>query len=188
MSDFRILTERLCRRKVFFSFDFDQDCSRAGVVRNSGLTKGIKNDGYVDKAEWEKVKYNSEASIKSWILRQLEGTSVTVVLIGEHTSKSKWVNFEIQESIKRGNALLGIKIHNIRNLYGQQSSPGQNPLEKHLIFDKRYGWERNASSIYKTYDWVYGDGYSNLGNWVNEAKDIAGDLVSQSFSGGLQYR
>jgi len=56
MSDFRILTERLCRRKVFFSFDFDQDCSRAGIVRNSGVTKGALKDGYVDKADWEKVK------------------------------------------------------------------------------------------------------------------------------------
>lgn len=190
MGNFRELTEKLLRRKVFFSFDFDEDCSRAAVVRNSYVTKEHAGDnaGYIDKVEWEKLKPSSESVIKNWILRELEGTSVTVVLIGQYTSRSKWVNFEIEESIKRGNALLGIRINYIKNLQGQTSIAGNNPLDNHLIYDKRYGFRRRASDIYKTYDWVLSDGYNNFGRWVNEAKDIANDLISQSILGGLQYK
>ena len=102
-------------RKVFFSFHFERDAWRAGVVRNSGLTKEVS--GFLDVAEWQKVKKKGEYWIQKWINDQLNGTSVTVVLIGVETSNRHYVRYELEQSWKKGNGILGIYIHNIENQY-----------------------------------------------------------------------
>jgi len=47
------------------------------------------------------------------ILKHLEGTSVTVVLIGLQTASRRWVQYEVEQSIRRDNGLLGIFIHHL---------------------------------------------------------------------------
>ena len=42
-------------RRVFFSFEYG-DVSRAMVVRNSWVTQGKEAAGFVDAAEFEKLK------------------------------------------------------------------------------------------------------------------------------------
>ncbi len=107
-------------RNTFFSFKYE-DVSRAMVVRNSWITKEREARGFVDSAEFEKLKRQGDASIKAWIDRQLVGTSVTVVLVGANTCGSRWVKYEIEQSIARGNGLLGIDISKIKNLRGNTS-------------------------------------------------------------------
>lgn len=143
-------------RKVFFSFKY-KDVSRAMVVRNSATTKGEEAAGFIDKADFEKVKKQGDQAIKNWIDNQLNGTSVTVVLVGAQTCDSRWVKYEIEQSIKRGNGLLGIDISKIKDLQGNTSERcGQLPTG------------------YDFYLWVKDDGYSNLGNWVEKAAKAAG--------------
>jgi hypothetical protein len=55
--------------------------------------------------------------IKSSIREQLNGTSVTAVLIGQTTIQSVWVPWEIDESLARGNGIIGIR------LKGQDDAP-----------------------------------------------------------------
>ena len=55
-------------------------------------------------------KEKNDDAIKRMIDKGLEGTSVTVVLIGKETSDRKWVRYEIKESYKKGNGLLGVYI------------------------------------------------------------------------------
>src|SRR3989344_1879047 len=103
-------------RRVFFSFHFERDAWRSGQVRNCWLTKPDRESaGYWDAAKWEEVKTKGDQAIKNWINNSLSGTSVTVVLIGAETSERVWVKYEISESYKRGNGILGIYIHNIKN-------------------------------------------------------------------------
>ena len=86
-------------RYVFFSFEYT-DVSRAMVVRNSWVTQGNKAAGFIDAADFEEIKRRGDASIKRWIDEQLESTSVTVVLVGQHTCSSRWVKYEIDKSIE----------------------------------------------------------------------------------------
>lgn len=127
-------------RKVFFSFDWD-DVWRVNQVRNSWVTKGsYKIAGYEDVAEIEKVRKQTDEEIKKWINRQMRGTSVTCVLIGNRTEKSKWVEYEIKKSIKKGNGLLGILVHNLKDSSGETAGEGKNPLREHSLevgFGKR---------------------------------------------------
>lgn len=58
------------------------------------------------------VNSENQAYIRSKVKEQLHGTSVTVVLLGEKTHQSKWVEWEIKESIERGNGIVAIKLKN----------------------------------------------------------------------------
>ena len=161
-------------RRTFFSFHYNGDIKRIGVVRNSWLTKKDREDaGFWDSSDWEEVRKDTDEAIMRWINRQLDNTSVTVVLIGKDTSNRPWVNYEIKKSIERVNGLLGIYIHQIKGLSLEITKKGNNPLNNHLIActdDKKY----RASDIYKTYDWKDDDGYTNLGNWIEAAAKRAG--------------
>ena len=43
-------------RRVFFSFEYEHDVSRAMVVRNSWVTQDRKAAGFVDAADFEEVE------------------------------------------------------------------------------------------------------------------------------------
>lgn len=143
-------------RKVFFSFKYE-DVSRAMVVRNSWVTQGKESAGFIDKADFEEVKKKGDQAIKNWINKQLDGTSVTVVLVGEKTCKSRWVKYEIEQSIARGNGLIGIDISKIKNLQGETS--------------ERCG---EIPKSYSFYLWNKDDGYTNMGSWIETAAKLAG--------------
>ncbi|MDL1988869.1 MAG: TIR domain-containing protein [Deltaproteobacteria bacterium] len=155
-------------RQTFFSFHFKDDNSRAGVVRNSWVTQDRKAAGFFDSAEWEKVKKKQDSDIEKWIDGQLNGTSVTVVLIGQNTAGRKWINYEITSSHKKGNGLLGIYIHNIKNLDKKNSLKGKNPF-------KDWTFKKGGNVVtYPVYDWVNDDGYKNMGDWIEKAAKAAG--------------
>lgn len=143
-------------RRVFFAFAYE-DVSRAMVVRNSWVTKGKEAAGFIDAAEFEKIKKEGDTAIRNWIDKQLEGTSVTVVLVGEKTCTSKWVKYEIDKSIERGNGLLGIDISKIKDLQGNTS--------------ERCG---EIPKGYKFYLWFNDDGYNKMGDWIEGAAKEAG--------------
>lgn len=160
-------------RRVFFSFHYERDAWRAGQVRNSWVTKPDRETaGFWDAAAWEEVKKKGEAAIRRWIDKHLEGTSVTVVLIGTETNNRKYVDYEIEQSRKRGNGLLGIYIHNLKDANGNRDTKGENPFN--YWYTDVNGQKKYFSSIYSTYDWVNDDGYNNLGKWVEKAAEKAG--------------
>jgi len=155
-------------RRVFFSFHFERDVTRASQIRNSWVTKDDREDaGFWDAASWEAVKKKGEEEIKRWIKDQLNGTSVTVVLIGAETSTRKYVGEEIKQSYNKGNGLLGISIHNMKDIHGNKDSKGINPFDNWHITTN--GQKKIFSSMYPTYDWITDDGYNNLGKWIEDA-------------------
>ena len=109
-------------------------------------------------------------AVKRWIATQLDGTSVTVVLIGSDTADRTWVQYEISESHNKGKGLLGIYIHKCKDLDGRTCSQGPNPFER--VHYK--GSDRSLAPEYPVYDWVNDDGYSNMGRWIEEAAKKAG--------------
>lgn len=160
-------------RRVFFSFHFERDVWRAGQVRNSWVTKPDRESaGFWDAVQWEEVKKNGDEAIKKWIDKQLERTSVTVVLIGAETSKRKYVEYEILQSYRRGNGLLGIYINKVKDSSGNTDLKGINPFDNCYVTEN--GQRRYFSEMYKTYDWVADDGYNNLSKWVEAAAIAAG--------------
>lgn len=157
-------------KRVFFSFHYKNDVTRASVVRNSWVTQGKEAAGFIDKAEFEKIKQKGDQAVYNWIDEQLKGTSVTVVLIGEETLDRKFVQYEIQQSYNKGNAIIGVKIGGIENFDGKTSNS-----QSHV---KSVGKDAKGNLIWfddiisGVYDYKKDDGYNNLGNWINEATPI----------------
>ncbi|HTB92675.1 MAG TPA: TIR domain-containing protein [Candidatus Sulfotelmatobacter sp.] len=114
-------------RKVFFSFHYERDIWRTNVVRNSGVVEGSAAAGFYDASLWEDAKKKGESDVKKLIDAGLVGTSLTVVLIGAETSQRKFVNYEIEQSIARGNGLLGIYISGIKDSNGNTDVQGAAP-------------------------------------------------------------
>lgn len=157
-------------RRTFFSFHYERDVWRAGQIRNSWVTKDDKEAaGFLDSAKWEEVKKKGSDAIHKWIDEQLSGTSVTVVLIGAETSTREYVDYEITQSHKKGNGLLGIYVHNMKDSSGKTDSMGANPFNKWTFKDPA-----GNVVIFPTYDWVNNDGYSNMGSWIEAAAKKAG--------------
>jgi len=156
-------------RRVFFSFHYENDINRAMVVRNSWVTQGVEKAGFLDKADFEKLKLKGDKAVESWIDDQLIGTSVTVVLIGNETLTRDFVQYEIRKSLEKGNAIIGVKIHNISDMITKRvSSPGS----LHTVIGM---WTQTKQNIYfdeiadGIYDYSSQDGYTNLGKWVESA-------------------
>ncbi len=154
-------------RKIFFSFHYERDSWRAGQVRNSNVVSSEDRYGFVDAADWESIKKKGDAAIERWIDDQLKNTSVSVVLIGAETADREWVQREILRSWNRGNGIVGVRIHNIKDQEKKTDTVGRNPFDDFKLPDGT-----RLSSVCKTYDWVNDDGRKNLGKWADDAANI----------------
>jgi hypothetical protein len=159
-------------RRVFFSFHYENDIWRVSQIRNCWVGRDREAAGFWDAASWEQVKRRGEDAIHRWIDAQLENTSVTAVLIGYETADRPYVNYEIQRSIDRGNGLLGIWIHNMKDQGGYVSFAGRSPFAN---FTQNYGFYRDSlASHVPHYDWVNDRGYENCAAWIEFAARKAG--------------
>lgn len=159
-------------RKVFYSFHYKPDCTRAAKVRNAGVVEG---DAPVSDNDWEKVTKGGDEAIKKWITGQLDGKSCAVVLIGNATAGRKWITYEIEKAWNDGKGVVGVYIHHLTNLDGQQALKGGNPFD-YLTMSRD---KAKMSSIVKAYDPPYSDSKQvyahikeNLADWVEEAIKI----------------
>ncbi|MBO0450815.1 MULTISPECIES: TIR domain-containing protein [Enterococcus] len=157
-------------RRVFFSFYYENDLSRAMVIKNNWALKENEESGFINKAEFERIKRDGEESIKRWIDKQLSGTSVTVVLIGSETLDSKYVQYEIEQSHERGNAIIALKIGKVKNL-SQKTSISQSVVK--IIGKKKNGellWFDEI--IDREYDYIKNDGFNNLEKWIENVDKV----------------
>jgi len=129
-------------RRVFFSFHYENDIWRASIVRNAHVVDGTAAAGFQDASLWEEAKKKGEVALKRLINDGLDYTSVTVVLIGAETASRKWVDYEIEQSIKRGNGLLGIYIDQIKDHDGNTSRRGAIPKRLSDAGAPVHAWDR----------------------------------------------
>src|SRR5260221_2987380 len=99
-------------KRVYFAFHYqDVKDFRANVVRKHNFTGGVEAAGYYDHSIWEESKKKGDVALKRMINGELEGTSVTAILVGSQTYARRWVRYEIMKSVERGNKVIGIQIN-----------------------------------------------------------------------------
>ena len=157
-------------RRVFFSFHYKSDNWRASQVRNMGVIEG---DAPVSDNDWEKVTKGGDAAITKWIAEQMLGKSCLVVLIGADTAGRKWIDHEIIKAWNDNKGVLGVYIHNLKNMEQKQSKKGENPFNNIMIGGSN---GKKMSSVVKAYDPPYLDSTEvyayikkNLNKWVEDA-------------------
>jgi hypothetical protein len=136
-------------RRVFFCFHYDQDYWRANQVRSSHVVAGADIGGFFDPVEYQEAKGKGAEAVKRMIVRHLANSTVTVVLIGSQTTFRPLVKYGIEESIKRQNGLLGIRIHDLKDQSGRPSIPGRIPSVPAGIEFPVYDWDGDADRFGK---------------------------------------
>lgn len=152
-------------RKVFYSFHYKTDVTRVQMVRNIGV---LDKNPLVAPNKWEELKRKGDKAVEDWIDSNLKGKSCLIVLIGENTANSKWVDYEIRQAWNSAKAVVGIYIHNLKDLKGNRANKGQNPFDS---IDLKNG---NKLSSYITchspsFTNAYQDIANNLEDWIEEA-------------------
>lgn len=145
-------------RRVFFSFHYQRDIWRINQIRSIPNITGCVAAGFQDASLWEEAKKKGDANIKKMIDDALFNTSVTVVFIGNQTANRKFIKYEIEQSIARGNGVVGIQIHHLKDHKQETDKPGSTPK---LLED-------NGFKVYKYVD------YEKLANRIEEAAKLAG--------------
>lgn len=146
-------------RKTFFSFHYQEDVWRVWNVRNClVVSKEQEAKGFYDGSVFEASQKESDAALKTFLRNGLKNTSVTCVLAGQYTASRRWVRYEIVRSVLKGNGLLTVDIHGIRNKEKELGVKGTNPLDEvgvYLSNNKIYFAER------KNKKWVKYSDYSS---------------------------
>ncbi len=93
-------------RHVFISF-YHEDLNDVNLLR--GQAKNDKIDLQFDDHSVKEPYDSTNADyIKRQIRDKIDRCSVTVVYLTDKSASSKWVNWEIEESIKRGKGVVGV--------------------------------------------------------------------------------
>jgi Thoeris protein ThsB, TIR-like domain len=144
-------------RRTFFSFNY-KDVWRVNQIRSMTNVIGTAAAGFEDASIWEEAKKKGEAAIKRMIDNALKNTSVTVVCVTYGTASRKYIKYEVDKSLDRGNGLVAVQIHDLKDQNGNTCSAGACPA----------GIEENGFKYYK---------FSNkerLAAWIEEAAKKAG--------------
>lgn len=145
-------------RRVFFSFHYQRDIWRVNQIRNIPNVTGCAAAGFQDASLWEEAKKKGDAAIKTLINKGLENTSVTVVCVGSKTADRSYINYEIDQSIARGNGILAVQIHHLKDKDGNTDPAGAIP-------------SKITAGGYKAYKYV---DHEKLAKWIEEAAKDAG--------------
>ena len=93
-------------RHVFISFDHE-DLNEVNLLRGQAKNDNVdlQFDDHSVKEPFDSVNADY---IKRQIREKIDRCSVTVVYLSAKTASSTWVNWEIEESIKRGKGVIGV--------------------------------------------------------------------------------
>jgi hypothetical protein len=160
-------------RRVFFSFNYERDFKRAAIVRDSWANHDRQAVGFWGASLWTEANKRGDGFVKKMILRELENTSVTVVLIGAESVNNPWINLAIMESYKQNHGVLGLYIDKILDSSGDIEPRGGNPLD-YIFIKNEDGSVTHFSKLYLVYDYMAQNGYLDFQKWIEFAAQRAG--------------
>lgn len=91
---------------IFISF-VEEDLNDVNLLRGQAKNKNNELD-FRDYSVKDPYDSKNADYIKRNIREKIKQTSITLVYLSDSTSKSKWVNWEIEESIKLGKQILAV--------------------------------------------------------------------------------
>jgi hypothetical protein len=98
-------------RHVFISFAYE-DFEEVNLLQ--GQAKNDKTDLQFDDFSVKEAFDSDNADyIRRQIRDRIESCSVTIVYLSEKNADSKWVNWEIEESLRRGKGVIGVYKGNV---------------------------------------------------------------------------
>lgn len=152
-------------RKVFPSYDWDEDVWRVNQIMNLPKIVGREDIGFMKNVPNEEVK-SSDAAIRKWIDDHLYGCSCLVIFVGEKTYQSRWVKYEIEQAGKQRMGRLLVSLEGMHNREGIPSLGGPDPFAANGLYVPA---ETPNAYIVRSYRWIADDGLNNIGSWIEDA-------------------
>ena len=94
------------RRNVFISFDSD-DLTLVNFLRGQAKNENSSLD-FIDRSLMRPFDSEDAEYIKRGIRERIRQASVTICFVTENTAQSRWVDWEIRESIKLGKGVIAM--------------------------------------------------------------------------------
>ncbi|NET38546.1 MAG: TIR domain-containing protein [Cyanothece sp. SIO1E1] len=138
-------------RKVFVSYSHRLDQSAADQFRNFFSDE---RDVFIDKSIRNDIGELQKNTIKNHLKKLIKDSSVTVILIGSETGGRWWIDWEIYNSLRKGegnerNGLLGIRIP-YKNCWIPDRLNDNIPTMGHII-----DWPSNYRTLANEIEMVY---------------------------------
>ena len=118
------------KKRVLLSFAYED------IAQVNGLRGLIQNPNHeleaYDESVREPIESHNSEYVKRRIREKIRRSSVTVCLINAITHQSKWVEWELEESVKQGNTIIAMALKGV----GKASLPSL--IQQRAI--KFYGW------------------------------------------------
>lgn len=121
-------------RHVFISFDHE-DLDEVNLLRGQAKNENLDLQ-FDDHSVKEPYDSANADYIKRNIREKIDRCSVMVVYLTDRTASSKWVNWEIEESLKRGKGVIGV--------YKGDAPPSKTPPAFQQNGCKAVKWEHAA--------------------------------------------
>lgn len=96
------------KRRIFISFDHDDTAQVNGFLGLREILDGF--DFYNHKLDRRIQSHDGDYVARVIREEYIAPASVCVVLIGNNTASSAWVKWEVQECLRQGMGLLGIRL------------------------------------------------------------------------------
>src|ERR1700704_4187763 len=99
----------MAKKRIFISFDYDNDRSYKNLLVAWDKNKDFDFQFY-DGSLREAINSTNATYIKSQIKPKILAASRLLCLVGSQTSKSAWIDWEIQTAVENKKKLIGVKI------------------------------------------------------------------------------
>ncbi len=114
--------------------------------------------GFEDASLWEGARKKGDQEIHRMIDEASQNTVVTVVCVTHGTTDRKHLDYEIDQSLARGNGLVAVQIHHLKDQNGETGPAGGIP-------------SKIPSNWFKAYKYINEEA---LVRWIEEASKLAG--------------
>ncbi len=129
--------DQTSKRNVFISFAYE-DLSEVNLLRGQAKNENVPIE-FNDWSVSEAIDSDRAPYIKQKIAERIAQSSVTVVFLSDQTAKSPWVNWEVEESLRRGKHVIGV--------YAGDSAPKKLPSSFTANKLKKVAWANLAGTI-----------------------------------------
>ncbi len=156
-------------RRVYFSFDYERDLDRVKKIRNVSGIVACAAAGFQSTDVWETARRRGDAAVHGLVNDGLNNTSVTVLCLGYMTSYRKYLTYELEQSLNRGNGVVGVQVHHLADAIGRSDEEGHVPPLLNIAGFKAYKYTSPR----------------HLAEWIREAAELASELTQKDRLKGI---
>ena len=131
--------------RAYFCFDYGRDLHRVSQIQPlPGITAKAAG-GFKTASIWTGAREAGEAQLQGLVNDGLVNSTVSVICIGQRSAYSKILPYEIERSLEKGNALLGIVINHLKDEDGGVDAEAPVPKGIHEAGYKVYRFKDKAT-------------------------------------------